>query len=378
MNVMAEEIKTQKAIKVIEVSRLDFDPENPRLPSKYRNESEKAALKYLIIHGRILDLINSIGKEGYFEGEPLLVVKSEQQSDKYIVVEGNRRLAALKLLLNPELATVKRHNIGQAVADAKHKPTEVPCVEFEKREDVLSYLGYRHITGSQEWSPLSKSRFLYQLYKREASRNPGSTDKRIYQEIARFIGSRSDYVARLLRAYKVYLHIEDQNFWEINKLNEETIDYSLIYTALSFSGLNQFIFKNPEQDSFEELTCDDQHVKEFTRWVFEASEKTGETRVRESRNLKHLNSIVKDPPTLESFRQNDLPIEEAALYTEEPAEAAAQWLVKSDRALKQASDNIYKAKSIDLNRKKELSEMVKEITRKCNLTQSMIESSHEV
>ncbi len=37
----------------------------------------------------------SIGQQGYFPGEPLLAVKS---NGNYIVVEGNRRLAAVKLL----------------------------------------------------------------------------------------------------------------------------------------------------------------------------------------------------------------------------------------------------------------------------------------
>lgn len=44
--------------------------------------------------GEAQDLMSSIGQQDYFPGEPLLVVSAG--NDSFIVVEGNRRLAASK------------------------------------------------------------------------------------------------------------------------------------------------------------------------------------------------------------------------------------------------------------------------------------------
>ena len=56
---------------------------------------ENKVIDYMVKYGNVTELMLSIGETGYSEAEPLLVVK--EGTDKYIVVEGNRRLAALKL-----------------------------------------------------------------------------------------------------------------------------------------------------------------------------------------------------------------------------------------------------------------------------------------
>ena len=83
-------------IQYIETGKLEFDPENPRF---YRlNEragSDDAVIEEMLDDESVQDLMLSIGEQDYFPGEPLLVVK---KGKKFVVVEGNRRLAAVKLL----------------------------------------------------------------------------------------------------------------------------------------------------------------------------------------------------------------------------------------------------------------------------------------
>ena len=78
----------------------------------------------------------------------------------HTVVEGNRRLAALKLLQNPGLTDFRRTSISQLVEDAQHIPNEVPCIVYDTRDEILDYLGFRHVTGIKSWGPLSKARYL--------------------------------------------------------------------------------------------------------------------------------------------------------------------------------------------------------------------------
>src|SRR3979409_2678519 len=100
-----------KPIPPVPLEDLEFDPENPRLPSSIDREDEQAVLEWMLDDATIIELMRSIGAKGYFEEEPLLVIETTVNSSKYIVVEGNRRLAACKLLRYPSLAPIRRQAV---------------------------------------------------------------------------------------------------------------------------------------------------------------------------------------------------------------------------------------------------------------------------
>ena len=92
-------------IDFLNIEDLIYDPKNPRLPSSLvKGDNEKDVINWMLSDAAILELMGSIGEKGFFPAEPLLVVKSAEKEGKYIVVEGNRRLTAAKLLKHPELA----------------------------------------------------------------------------------------------------------------------------------------------------------------------------------------------------------------------------------------------------------------------------------
>jgi|SRR5829696_9857245 len=137
--------ETTPELRLYEVSQLHVDPENPRLPDNVDGHDEAAVMACMLADATILELIYSIAVLGYFSGEPLLI--APDASDRLIVVEGNRRLAALRLLQDPSSAPSRKRAVEDAAKLAKAVPTRVPCVRFENRNDILDYLGYRHITG---------------------------------------------------------------------------------------------------------------------------------------------------------------------------------------------------------------------------------------
>ena len=145
----------------IPVTNLILDSKNPRLPKSMSNKSEKEIINFLLSDASLIELMLAISKNDFFEGEQLLVVPDE--GDKYLVVEGNRRLSAVKLLHNPELGEVYKSKIEQVIREAEHKPTDLPCLIFEDKDEILKYLGYRHITGIKSWKLLEKARYLAKL-----------------------------------------------------------------------------------------------------------------------------------------------------------------------------------------------------------------------
>jgi len=130
---------------------------------------------------------------------------------KFFVIEGNCRLAACKLLQNPSFIERRRRSIEDAADSADFKPTELPCVVYTTRREVLGYLGYRHVTGVHAWDALQKARYLAQL--REVMIESGVGDGDLLKRLAKDIGSRSDYVAKLLTGLKLYENIVEADFF---------------------------------------------------------------------------------------------------------------------------------------------------------------------
>ncbi|MBU1777625.1 MAG: ParB N-terminal domain-containing protein, partial [Gammaproteobacteria bacterium] len=131
------------------VSALDFDPENPRFPPDIASGPIETLIERFVRDERLLEVVTSIADQGYFEGEPLLVTK---HGSKYHVIEGNRRLAALKLLNRQIDVPEGRTSIEDVVENSDHRPNKVPCLVFDDSTEVLRYLGFRHITGIKSWS----------------------------------------------------------------------------------------------------------------------------------------------------------------------------------------------------------------------------------
>ena len=86
--------------KTMAVTSLHLDAKNPRLGRETLHRAPRDIIQYLFDHDKALDVAKSIATRGYFPNEPLLVV---QENNRYVVVEGNRRLAALKALREPGL-----------------------------------------------------------------------------------------------------------------------------------------------------------------------------------------------------------------------------------------------------------------------------------
>lgn len=327
------QVNQDNQVRDLDVHKLEFDQSNPRLPSSMVGASEEEILRWMCEDGGILDLMRSIGEQGYFNGEPLLVTKSE--NSLYTVIEGNRRLAALKLLHAPDLIDYRRKTILQIVADANDPPLRVPCIVYDTRDNILEYLGYRHVTGIKSWSPLAKARYLHEL-----SNSPKFSiieESQRYRQLARVIGSRVDYVKRILAGLKLYDHMEDREFYGIDDLDEASIAFSLVTTALGHPGIVDHLGLSTSQDLQQDsLNLD--HLEELTRWIFE--KKDGRTRLGESRHFRELNRVVASDIALKEFR-NDRTLQEALLYTDAPAETFRELLRKAKSHLQESQDQLY-------------------------------------
>ncbi|MEI6832022.1 MAG: hypothetical protein WCK61_04900 [Candidatus Omnitrophota bacterium] len=97
-------MKTKKSWKdkKVNVTELNLDLQNPRVPKHVKNHNDVDRIRnYLLEKEDVLRIARSIVYTGYHRTAVAIVCK---ENGKLVVLDGNRRLAACQLLLNPGLA----------------------------------------------------------------------------------------------------------------------------------------------------------------------------------------------------------------------------------------------------------------------------------
>lgn len=304
-------------VRLIATCDLKFDPENPRFYRLNDASDVESVVDEMLDKEGAQNLMLSIGQKGYFAGEPLLVV-SEDGNAPFTVVEGNRRLAAVKLL-NGEISPPprRRASVAQIRAEAvvQNFPTQLPCLVYTNRRDVLRYLGYRHITGIQEWDALSKARYLAEL--KETFYQDASKLEQL-KSLANEIGSRSDYVAQLLTALNLYIRAETtQDFFGL-PLDAKDVEFSYLTTALNYSSICEWLGLENKSD-VDMPGLREENLKRAFGWFF-AKDQLGRTVLGESRNLSELAAVVQNPEAVHVLLETNS-LAEAYLYSDGPQQA---------------------------------------------------------
>jgi hypothetical protein len=304
-------MKSKPEFKNIKLSKLNLDSRNPRLPKSMHGKSDAEILSYMLLDASLIELMLAIGENDFFPGEQLLVVRTN--NDTYKVIEGNRRLSAVMLLNNPQLADVQISKIEKVIQEAKFKPTEIPCLIFSDEKEIHNYLGYRHITGIREWKLLEKARYLSGLYRdnfNHLSLNKAS------REIAKIIGSRKDYVRRILVGFELYRNIEDEAFYKIRDLNDTTFYFNYIADSLNRTNICKFLGIDFDIDNPESTIITD-NLKKWTHWLFEKNDQNRTRLIGDSYDLNSLNTILGNKDATKAFDEKGYSLERAKELTGE-------------------------------------------------------------
>lgn len=150
----------------VSLNRLFLWLENPRHDPV---ASEPEAIQYLCEKESILPMAKDIAENGLNPLERVAFVaipNSSATPDKqsYYVVEGNRRLSALKLLRDPDLAPAKLKTQFEKLAKNWTAVTSMEGVVFPNREDARVWLKRIHTgaldgIGRRSWTPEQQARF---------------------------------------------------------------------------------------------------------------------------------------------------------------------------------------------------------------------------
>lgn len=153
---------------VLGLERIFLDPNNPRFTSKNWNNisdehiSEEAIQEItkqrLIQEFSIYKLVDNIKINGFLPIDRIIVKKFAD--DKYVVLEGNRRICAAKVIME----NYKKDN-EYVSDDVIESLKNISCLVYTGSEEQPAWVfqGLRHIIGIQEWPAYNKARLLVQL-----------------------------------------------------------------------------------------------------------------------------------------------------------------------------------------------------------------------
>lgn len=146
----------------IPISQLMVNPSNPRFePVQDQNQATLTMLNQE--EDTIKKLAKDIVKYGLNPTKNLAVYL---QNGKYTVLEGNRRIVALKLLDDPSITdNLELQNFFKALKDKNNITFDMPCTVFDNRDDakhwiMLEHTGQNQGAGVVPWNPIQKDRFL--------------------------------------------------------------------------------------------------------------------------------------------------------------------------------------------------------------------------
>lgn len=286
-----------RGITYIPVSKLLLDNKNPRLPDEASDFDQTQLLDLLERDFDLLPIGQSLADNGYFVEEPLIVVPKEDEEDRFIVVEGNRRLAALKLLTDPVLRarSALKENWKELAKATKYPLDQVPAIVHKSRDDLIAILGFRHISGILKWDPRSKARYIHDLVDKAGP-------KADIEKMARELGTRSTIIRDNYIAYQTYLQARDEFGIDTKNLEE---NFSVFYRALGNTSIQKFIGLTKKTETLAGLKSPIPEkkagvLKEIIEFVHGTTDKSPV--ITDSRQLSKLGEILEFPEALKNLR----------------------------------------------------------------------------
>jgi hypothetical protein len=278
-----EPAETKAKLQRVSPDLLDFDPSNPRfgglLKSRDPNEIQKELFGEPYYAGALVD---SLVENGFIDYEPLVVKRS---GDRFVVVEGNRRLAAIKEI---------RANLDK-FPNRKSDLDKIPVLVFpdkpdgQQQEEMRVYLGVRHLLGFREWPPFSKARFLENESKADGGLERILKETRMTKQQAR----------RFLVPYRLLIEAGEElpkgeDFWvlgealqragvksyiqlEVDSKNLEIVSYSKKHLGLLLNDLYGPKKQDAGRDTDSKVVYDTRDLARFSR-VLESPKATSELR----------------------------------------------------------------------------------------------------
>lgn len=226
-------------IKRLSVTSLLLDQQNPRLPQSGGALTQRQIIDELVTHDSVYELAKDITTQGFFPTEILLGV---QDGDQTVIIEGNRRLAALKLLINPELAPQthleKFRRLSEKITATTLAKVQVSLAP--SREAATPILLSRHTAQQiQSWKRPMQARFYRQLLER------GLTPDDLVQSYGVTVGQIQDWI-RADAVYRLACSLDFPEEVKTKVHNNREFPLSTLERLVESQPIRDFLMLKPD------------------------------------------------------------------------------------------------------------------------------------
>lgn len=284
----------------IHLDDLLLDPNNPRFSelgeelntvaeSRFADPKVQSNTFEKMRHERfdVNELRDTIKTLGFLPMDRIVVRpwRGQSETQKYVVIEGNRRVTALRWL-------IQLHETGKETFSPErlHNLQNLECLVLDDATAPPSVMlvlpGLRHVSGIKEWGPYQKAKTIHAL--RKSGMSP--------QEAAQSLGLSTRSANH---AYRCFIALENMRADDEFGESAEPRMYSYF----------EEVFKRPDVKSWltwsddEERFTNNDHIREFYSWIVPSGEDGRESpKLAEAKDVRDLASIVRDENALSVLR----------------------------------------------------------------------------
>jgi hypothetical protein len=275
---------------------LRFDPSNPRFTSAAGNLGQEKIQELLEREPYLaLELVNSFLENGFIAYEPLVV---RREGDVYVVVEGNRRLAAVRHILKHRDRYGER---SSKIATLEKIPVLIfPDSQDPDRREQRVYLGVRHLFGFRDWPAESKARFL----------DSSIRNKDDVQRTMRELNIKKTEIGRYLIPFRIRKsagslleRYKDEDFWVLGE-------------GLNRAGIREYLELVVDNDSLAVSGFSKPKLRSLLEFIYGfPGDAKRHRKIRETRELSTLAKVLQSKPAAAQLEKGRS-LEEAVLFIE--------------------------------------------------------------
>ena len=328
-NAVLPQIPANVGYKRIELKKLLLDPDNPRLaelgiPS---GASQYDLLKALWDEMAVEEVAMSIAYSGYFEHEPLFVERSSDGS--FVVLEGNRRLAAVKLLVDgPLRQKVKALRLPPIDSTQAAELAKLPVI-ITTREDSWRYLGFKHVNGPATWGSYAKAQYIAHVH---------NNYHVPLEDIAAQIGDGNSTVLRMYRGLMIVEQAEKAKVFARTDIAKHKFSFNYIYTGMDYPGIVGFLGLRTKGTT-EEKPVPSSKIKnlgDLMLWLYGRDSSETPSLIRsQNPDLKTLDTVLLTETGIEALRDG-LPLSVAHDISQGDERLFRQALQQAKQSLQKA------------------------------------------
>lgn len=281
----------------LSIDNILLDPLNPRFIMQNKNY-KISDFKDKEVQGELLkmfkaskefelnELMESICEVGFCPLERIAVVRLEEGSNYFVVIEGNRRIAAIRYLLMDETLDLELKKCLETidVCIIRGKNYE------QSQEERTKIAALSHLSGKVDWGDYQKAVLLNRLIKIEGMSCKDAGAK---------VGLGRNRAIHMFEAYNTYESIQRSNWYQQNEeLGYRDEDYfPFFYEVMKDGDLQKNYFKVAGYHTTNKVI-----LEKFCVWIgLTDHRKTTDRQIKSKEQIKDLKIILNDPSAREAL-----------------------------------------------------------------------------